>query len=70
MLIRSTHEGRRLLDCSQLGAGVDVLDDDLSQALPGGEEELASQPLGDGTQPQVALRCVYGCILAWLEGPV
>ena len=31
--------------CSQLGGGLDALDEDESQPLPGGDEALGSQPL-------------------------
>ena len=46
--------------CSQLGAGDDVLRDGSSQALPGGDEARASQPLADSGRPQAAFRCMYG----------
>ena len=47
--------------CSQLGAGYDAVDDDASQALPGGEEALVSQPLLDSTAARAVFRCTYGC---------
>ena len=47
--------------CSQLGGGLDAVDEDASQPLPGGDEARGSQPLpveADG--PCVRFACEYG----------
>ena len=59
-VFRYSYYGGRRPACSQLGSGYDAVDDDASQALPGGEEALVSQPLLDSTASAV-FRCTYGC---------
>ena len=52
--------------CSQLGAGIDALDDDASQPLPGGEDALSSQPLDDSSRP-ASLEKLIAARMAWCD---
>lgn len=45
---------------SQLGSGWDVVDEDESQPLPGGDAAGESQPLPVGSEPMARFVCLYG----------